>query len=143
MRIWIITIIIIFLMDFQIDDTHYDVVILGTGLTESICSASLQKNEKKVLNLDADTYYGASIKTFNLREWIQYFNHPPNKINAYRLIAQTPFELKEDKECTLFGASFNFCNRFRGVTTHKVENSKCKNNHFHFTGEVTVHVKCK
>jgi len=40
------------------DDT-YDVVVLGTGLTECILSGILSKSGKKVLHMDRNNYYGA------------------------------------------------------------------------------------
>lgn len=40
-------------------DEEYDVVILGTGLTECILSGVLSVQGKKVLHMDRNSYYGA------------------------------------------------------------------------------------
>ena len=39
-------------------EAHYDVVLSGTGLVQSILSAALSKSGKKVLHLDKNDYYG-------------------------------------------------------------------------------------
>lgn len=36
----------------SLDGQHFDVIVLGTGLTESILAAALAKIGKKVLHLD-------------------------------------------------------------------------------------------
>ena len=66
-------------MDIKLDDPNYDYIVLGTGLTESIVSASLQKYGKKILNIDIDTLYGSSLKTMNLKEMIKYINNKNDK----------------------------------------------------------------
>lgn len=40
-------------------DEEYDVIILGTGLTECILSGIMSKSGKKVLHMDRNNYYGA------------------------------------------------------------------------------------
>ncbi|EJD00808.1 FAD/NAD-binding domain-containing protein [Fomitiporia mediterranea MF3/22] len=40
-------------------DTHFDVAILGTGLTESLTAAALAKAGLKVAHVDSNEYYGA------------------------------------------------------------------------------------
>lgn len=40
-------------------DEEYDVIILGTGLTECILSGVLSVQGKKVLHMDRNSYYGA------------------------------------------------------------------------------------
>lgn len=39
-------------------EAHYDVVLSGTGLVQSILSAALSKSGKKVLHLDKNDFYG-------------------------------------------------------------------------------------
>ena len=39
-------------------DNYFDVIILGTGLTESIVACAAAKCGKKVLHLDSNEYYG-------------------------------------------------------------------------------------
>jgi len=40
-------------------DEEYDVIVLGTGLTECILSGIMSKSGKKVLHMDRNKYYGA------------------------------------------------------------------------------------
>jgi Rab GDP dissociation inhibitor len=40
-------------------DETYDVIVLGTGLTECIMSGIMSKSGKKVLHMDRNNYYGA------------------------------------------------------------------------------------
>jgi len=40
-------------------DEEYDVIVLGTGLTECIMSGIMSKSGKKVLHMDRNNYYGA------------------------------------------------------------------------------------
>ncbi|CAG0919803.1 unnamed protein product [Notodromas monacha] len=54
--------------------TSFDVVIVGTGFSESIAAAACSRIGKQVLHLDRNTYYGDSWATFNwasLQEWLQ------------------------------------------------------------------------
>lgn len=39
-------------------DEEYDVIVLGTGLTECILSGIMSVNGKKVLHMDRNPYYG-------------------------------------------------------------------------------------
>lgn len=47
---------------------HYDVIVLGTGLVESMVACAAAKAGKKVLHMDNNDYYGADNATFS-------FNH--------------------------------------------------------------------
>lgn len=49
-------------------DQEYDVVILGTGLTECILSGLLSISGKKVLHMDRNNYYGAECASLNLTQ---------------------------------------------------------------------------
>ncbi|CAG8619057.1 3532_t:CDS:2, partial [Diversispora eburnea] len=54
--------------------TEYDVIILGTGLVESILAGALARIGKSVLHLDANGFYGGSWSSLNFRDllnWIQ------------------------------------------------------------------------
>lgn len=48
------------------DGTHYDLIVIGTGVTESILSGLLSMEGNKVLNLDKNPYYGDSGASLNL-----------------------------------------------------------------------------
>jgi len=47
-------------------DSHYDAIVIGTGLVESIVAAALAKGGKTVLHLDKNPFYGGEWATFNL-----------------------------------------------------------------------------
>lgn len=54
--------------------TEYDVIVVGTGMTESIIAAAASRIGKKVLHLDSNEYYGGLWATFNfdgLQKWIE------------------------------------------------------------------------
>ncbi|KAL0116105.1 hypothetical protein PUN28_011162 [Cardiocondyla obscurior] len=54
--------------------TEYDVVVVGTGMTESIVAAAASRIGKRVLHLDSNEYYGGLWATFNfdgLQKWIE------------------------------------------------------------------------
>lgn len=61
----------------------YDVIIVGTGLTESILAAALARIGKIVLHIDRNQFYGGEFTSFtlsNLIEWADNF-----KIGNYGL----------------------------------------------------------
>ena len=49
-------------------DEVYDVIVLGTGLTECILSGLLSVEGKKVLHMDRNDYYGAESASLNLTQ---------------------------------------------------------------------------
>ena len=49
-------------------DEEYDVVVLGTGLTECILSGLLSVEGKKVLHMDRNDYYGGESASLNLTQ---------------------------------------------------------------------------
>eukprot|EP00759_Apiculatamorpha_spiralis_P030817 PhF_6_TR32399/c0_g1_i1/m.48069/K17255/GDI1_2; Rab GDP dissociation inhibitor len=49
-------------------EPHYDVVLLGTGLTECVLAGMLASEGKTVLVLDANPYYGADCASLTLQE---------------------------------------------------------------------------
>ncbi|XP_017757912.1 PREDICTED: rab proteins geranylgeranyltransferase component A 1 [Eufriesea mexicana] len=62
---------------------EYDVVVVGTGMTESIVAAAASRIGKKVLHLDSDEYYGGLWATFNfdgLQKWIEDLKISKNNI---------------------------------------------------------------
>uniref|UniRef100_A0A1B6CWS9 Rab proteins geranylgeranyltransferase component A n=1 Tax=Clastoptera arizonana TaxID=38151 RepID=A0A1B6CWS9_9HEMI len=53
--------------------TEYDVIVIGTGMTESILAAAASRIGKHVLHLDSNEYYGGMWASFNfegLQKWI-------------------------------------------------------------------------
>ncbi|XP_076397043.1 rab escort protein isoform X2 [Megachile rotundata] len=68
---------------------EYDVVVVGTGMTESIVAAAASRIGKKVLHLDSNEYYGGLWATFNfdgLQKWIDDLKvSGSNAKNAFNL----------------------------------------------------------
>ncbi|KAK4453373.1 rab proteins geranylgeranyltransferase component A [Podospora aff. communis PSN243] len=52
----------------SLSDTHWDVVICGTGLQQSLLALSLSRSEKKILHIDPNEYYGGPDAAFSLQE---------------------------------------------------------------------------
>lgn len=52
-------------MDYELP-SEFDLVIVGTGVVESILSAAASRVGKTVLHIDSDNYYGGSWASFNL-----------------------------------------------------------------------------
>ncbi|WWC87849.1 uncharacterized protein L201_002746 [Kwoniella dendrophila CBS 6074] len=58
----------------ELESDHYDVIVIGTGLSESIAAASLAKSGKSVLHLDPNEYYGGEQASLTLDELINWSN---------------------------------------------------------------------
>ncbi|KAG0255220.1 Rab GDP dissociation inhibitor alpha [Actinomortierella ambigua] len=54
-------------------DEVYDVIVLGTGLTECILSGLLSVDGKKVLHMDRNDYYGGDSASLNLTQLYRKF----------------------------------------------------------------------
>ncbi|KAH7107178.1 rab GTPase activator [Auriculariales sp. MPI-PUGE-AT-0066] len=54
-------------------DEEYDVIVLGTGLTECILSGLLSVDGKKVLHMDRNDYYGGESASLNLTQLYRKF----------------------------------------------------------------------
>ncbi|KAJ3904194.1 rab GTPase activator [Lentinula edodes] len=68
-------------------DEEYDVVVLGTGLTECILSGLLSKEGKKVLHMDRNDYYGGDSASLNLTQLYRKFRpgqEPPSELGRDR-----------------------------------------------------------
>ncbi|XP_039295331.1 rab proteins geranylgeranyltransferase component A 1 [Nilaparvata lugens] len=53
--------------------TEYDVIVVGTGMAESIVAAAVSRIGKKVLHMDGNEYYGGMWAAFNfdgMQKWI-------------------------------------------------------------------------
>lgn len=49
-------------------DENYDVIVLGTGLTECVLSGILSVEGKKVLHIDRQDFYGGESASLNLSQ---------------------------------------------------------------------------
>ncbi|ORX57010.1 rab GTPase activator [Hesseltinella vesiculosa] len=68
-------------------DEDYDVIVLGTGLTECILSGLLSVEGKKVLHLDRNSYYGGESASLNLTQLFNKFRpgqEPPASLGRDR-----------------------------------------------------------
>lgn len=65
----------------------YDVIVLGTGLTECILSGVLSVEGKKVLHMDRNDYYGGDSASLNLTQLFKKYKGgatPPEKLGKDR-----------------------------------------------------------
>jgi len=65
-------------------DEEYDVIVLGTGLTECMLSGLLSVDGKKVLHMDREDYYGGASASLNLTQLYQKFRGTPPPTNLGR-----------------------------------------------------------
>ncbi|KDQ63424.1 hypothetical protein JAAARDRAFT_147735 [Jaapia argillacea MUCL 33604] len=68
-------------------DEDYDVIVLGTGLTECILSGLLSVEGKKVLHMDRNDYYGGDSASLNLTQLYRKFRPdkaPPAELGRDR-----------------------------------------------------------
>ncbi|KAL5534102.1 GDI1 [Sanghuangporus baumii] len=68
-------------------DEEYDVIVLGTGLTECILSGLLSVEGKKVLHMDRNDYYGGDSASLNLTQLFRKFRpdqSPPAELGRDR-----------------------------------------------------------
>ncbi|KAJ3188512.1 Rab GDP dissociation inhibitor alpha [Irineochytrium annulatum] len=68
-------------------DEQYDVIVLGTGLTECILSGLLSAEGKKVLHMDRNDYYGGESASLNLTQLYRKFRNgmePPAQFGRDR-----------------------------------------------------------
>ncbi|ORX38184.1 GDP dissociation inhibitor [Kockovaella imperatae] len=67
-------------------DEEYDVIVLGTGLTECILSGLLSVDGQKVLHMDRNDYYGGDSASLNLTQLYQKFRQtgPSENLNLGR-----------------------------------------------------------
>mmetsp|Transcript_9184 Transcript_9184/g.13588 ORF Transcript_9184/g.13588 Transcript_9184/m.13588 type:complete len:597 (+) Transcript_9184:23-1813(+) len=58
--------------DLYLDETHFDAVVVGTGVTEALVSGSLSRAGRKVLNLDPTSYYGSQFASLTLMDMAKF-----------------------------------------------------------------------
>ncbi|KAI9274684.1 GDP dissociation inhibitor [Phascolomyces articulosus] len=69
-------------------DEQYDIIVLGTGLTECILSGIFSVEGKKVLHIDRNDYYGGESASLNLTQLF----------NKYRAGAEVPTDLGRERD---------------------------------------------
>ncbi|KAI8331006.1 GDP dissociation inhibitor [Chlamydoabsidia padenii] len=67
---------------------EYDVIVLGTGLTECILSGILSTEKKRVLHMDRNDYYGGETASLHLTQLYRHF----------RPDTEVPSELGRDRD---------------------------------------------
>lgn len=60
-------------------DENYDVIVLGTGLTECVLSGLLSVDGKKVLHIDKQDFYGGELASLNLLQLYSKFKPSAQK----------------------------------------------------------------
>ncbi|KAJ1727313.1 Rab GDP dissociation inhibitor alpha [Coemansia biformis] len=68
-------------------DEEYDVIILGTGLTECMLSGILAVEGKRVLHMDRNNFYGGECASVNLAQLYERFRNgatPPESMGKVR-----------------------------------------------------------
>ncbi|KAI8321380.1 FAD/NAD(P)-binding domain-containing protein [Martensiomyces pterosporus] len=56
----------------MLDNEEFDVVVLGTGLIESIVASDIAAAGKKVLHIDKNPYYGGDFSCFSLSAFLEW-----------------------------------------------------------------------
>ncbi|KAI7886495.1 rab protein geranylgeranyltransferase component A [Lichtheimia hyalospora FSU 10163] len=65
-----------------LEETDFDVIVLGTGLPESITAGALARAGKKVLHIDSSELYGGNWSVYdikNMLNWVERCNHAPEE----------------------------------------------------------------
>ena len=70
--------------------TSFDVVVVGTGLTESLVAAAATRAGKSVLHLDANSFYGSRNATFNLKTFDRWLRCEADEDDFRAAAAATP-----------------------------------------------------
>ena len=68
-------------------DQEYDVIVMGTGIKESILSGLLAKKGKNVLHIDRNQYYGGECASLNITNLWKMFRpgvEPPKEYGPNR-----------------------------------------------------------
>ncbi|XP_076819894.1 rab proteins geranylgeranyltransferase component A 2-like [Clavelina lepadiformis] len=84
---------------------EFDVILIGTGLPESVLSGALSRIGKTVLHVDSNEYYGGSWASFNIKTFDKLMSetqmHQEDNSNPVNLEAL----ISEDEEFLLMSAS--------------------------------------
>ncbi|KAK9134949.1 hypothetical protein Syun_014279 [Stephania yunnanensis] len=63
--------------DASIDPSFFDLIVVGTGLPESIIAAAASASGKSVLHLDHHSFYGAHFSSLPLRDLFPFLHYTP------------------------------------------------------------------
>ncbi|KAF2830094.1 rab geranylgeranyl transferase escort protein-like protein [Ophiobolus disseminans] len=76
-----------------LDNTDWDVLIVGTGLQQSLLAIALSRSDKKILHIDENDYYGGAEAAFSLQEadgWARRMNEAPDTAAFSNVIITKP-----------------------------------------------------
>lgn len=76
-------------LEMELSDQIFDLLIIGTGTTESIIASALAKAGKKVLHTDAADYYGGDYSSFNLKSLVEFCESNSSFIDDNHSIVNT------------------------------------------------------
>lgn len=68
-------------------DEEYDVIVLGTGMKDTLLSGLMSVAGKKVLHMDRNSYYGGESASLNLNQMFEKYGNgekPPAELGASR-----------------------------------------------------------
>ncbi|XP_054261403.1 rab proteins geranylgeranyltransferase component A-like [Macrosteles quadrilineatus] len=85
--------------------SEYDVIVIGTGMTESIVAAAASRVGKRVLHLDCNEYYGGMWAAFNfdgLQKWLAECQNKSSELEH----ESTDNLLKEGESLVKAGSQF-------------------------------------
>ncbi|XP_014259640.1 rab proteins geranylgeranyltransferase component A 2 [Cimex lectularius] len=105
--------------------TNFDVIIIGTGVVESIVSAAVSRIGKKVLHIDRNNYYGQSWGTFNIEhllQWLDNFKVCKEASQTSNHDSNGEFKYKKIDYSNVIS---NVEYEWNTVETHKEESKEC------------------
>ncbi|KAF4574486.1 Rab proteins geranylgeranyltransferase component A [Pleurotus pulmonarius] len=84
-------------------EEEFDVILLGTGLTESITAAALAKAGVKVAQIDTNPYYGAENASLSLDELIQWADeqNSTSPQERYSSISYSPGSIADSRRYSI------------------------------------------
>ncbi|TFK64701.1 FAD/NAD(P)-binding domain-containing protein [Pluteus cervinus] len=80
-------------------ENHFDIVLLGTGITESIVAASLAKAGFRIVHCDPNPYYGGDEASLSLDELVEWADRQISKPNSqYRSVVRSDQSLSQSRQ---------------------------------------------
>jgi len=61
--------------DLLLDETHFDVIIIGTSIVQSLLAGALSRSGKKVLHLDRNDYYAGIYSSFSFDDFLTFISN--------------------------------------------------------------------
>ncbi|CAK4082657.1 unnamed protein product [Aphanomyces euteiches] len=96
------------MIDDALYSTEYDVIVVGTGIIESIVAAAVSRAGQTVLHLDTNDFYGSNFASLHLQQFEEWSQKPPTESNASLTSAFHCTLLHHTKERTFQPRSSSF-----------------------------------